>query len=513
MELFYPAPTASRHATASAVRQTEIQTSVWTKASLLFLGSFFLYLFSRSPGLDEIDSVNFAMGVSHFNLWQHQPHPPGYPLYIFLGWIGSMFGANPNLSLHFISAVGGGLLVASWFIIIRLQFNELLAGWVAVCLAITPVIWMTATKVLTDSIAAGLLSSEVLAAVYFSRNGRRPALLATALLGAAAAGARPQLILVVAVVLATALISGPQIERKWKMVSWACLIGGSLLWLVPMWYIQSQLNRSVAAGAVYPELVYKFWAGRLDKPNMYLFAGRWSLGYLAGRCAFHFLGWFGVGFGFLQSWPAFALGSSISVLGVLTYFVTNKQREDAAFWKFHSPWALVHIAAIFISLPASQRYYVIIFPLLLVLLLRGLFALPGRWVGAAFALPAVLLLTSVPVAIANHRDDAPPVRLVHYLEQLYPPTQRSHVVLLLSTRTKRHAEWYSPDFKIVSPIPPPEDIPAITRDAIAVYTDDPWAALPAHWYRVPLNAFTRSVIIYWKVHYLELYLIDRQHGQ
>ena len=48
-------------------------------------------------------------------------------------------------------------------------------------------------------------------------------------------------------------------------------------------------------------------------------------------------------------------------------------------------------------------------------------------------------------------------------------------------------------------------------EAVAVYTDDPTVPLPAGWYRMPLNAFTRSVIIYWKVHYLELYLLDRHN--
>jgi hypothetical protein len=44
--------------------------------------------------------------------------------------------------MHFISAVGGALL-AAWFAIMRLQFNEDFAWWVAICLAITPVEEMT----------------------------------------------------------------------------------------------------------------------------------------------------------------------------------------------------------------------------------------------------------------------------------------------------------------------------------------------------------------------------------
>jgi hypothetical protein len=35
--------------------------------------------------LEDIDSVNFALGVRDFDVAQHRPHPPGYPIYIALG--------------------------------------------------------------------------------------------------------------------------------------------------------------------------------------------------------------------------------------------------------------------------------------------------------------------------------------------------------------------------------------------------------------------------------------------
>ena len=37
--------------------------------------------------LEDIDSVNFALGVRDFDVGQHRPHPPGYPVYIALGKI------------------------------------------------------------------------------------------------------------------------------------------------------------------------------------------------------------------------------------------------------------------------------------------------------------------------------------------------------------------------------------------------------------------------------------------
>ena len=525
-----------------------LDPQVLTKAALFFVAVFALYFVSRSPGLDEFDSVQFAMGVREFNVWEHQPHPPGYPLFIFLGWIGvKFFGASPELSLHFVSALGGALFIAAWFLIIRLQFTERLGWWVAACLAITPVVWMTATKVLTDSLAAGFLSMELFAGLCFVQQGGRSALLATSLFGAACAGARPQLIGVVFVILLLALrqraatvkmsarpansfnpsitieksaktkgggqpslidSTGCPRARSGSIFAMGTLIAGSLLWLLPMWYWQSRLRPDVPAWLVYPKLIYNQWQWRLDKPETSLLAGDWSPRYLALRFAIHILGWFGLGLGFIQSWVALIAGVLIVAFGLAAYFLRHRELNDRQFWKFHGPWALVHVAIIFVCLPATQRYYLVIYPLLLVALLRGFLGMSALWNWSAVALPAVLLYTTIPIAIANHREEAPPIRLIRYLEELYPPSARSRVVLLF-TSARRHAEWYAPEFKTIHPIPPPYLLPEITQDAVAVYTDSAKLPLPQGWRRVPLVEFSRSSVIYVKHHVLRLFLIDR----
>ncbi len=43
------------------------------------------HLTSLPTTLEDIDSVNFALGVRDFDPAQHRPHPPGYPIYIALG--------------------------------------------------------------------------------------------------------------------------------------------------------------------------------------------------------------------------------------------------------------------------------------------------------------------------------------------------------------------------------------------------------------------------------------------
>src|SRR5262252_5664969 len=40
---------------------------------------------SLAPSLEDIDSINFALGLRRFDVANHQPHPPGYPVYIALG--------------------------------------------------------------------------------------------------------------------------------------------------------------------------------------------------------------------------------------------------------------------------------------------------------------------------------------------------------------------------------------------------------------------------------------------
>jgi hypothetical protein len=120
----------------------------------------------------------------------------------------------------------------------------------------------------------------------------------------------------------------------------------------------------------------------------------------------------------------------------------------------------------------------------------------------------LFLYVTIPAAIQNHREEAPPVRLIRYLKQLYPPSQRKNVVLLF-INVWRNAEWYAPEFKTVHDIPPPGELPEILKDAAAVYTDDAKVRLPEGWRRMPLVTFKRSIIIHGKHHLITLFLIDR----
>lgn len=441
-----------------------------TKALFIFVLLSGVYFFARSPGLDDYDSVQFAMGVRSFDIWQHQPHPPGYPLYIWSGQLGAkMFGASPDNSLKFVSAVGAALFVSMWFSIARGQFNERFAWWLAGCLAITAIVWLTATKVWTDPLAIGLLSAEILAALDFVRRGGTGPLVFAGLLGAAASGTRPQMILVCSVVLVTALRQRRP-GAKLSVLAMAVLLGGCLLWLLPLSYLQWRLRPDQSPWLVYPKLLYSQWIWRLDQPNAYIGAGGWSLRYLAIRVGSHFGGWFGVGFGLLSSPIVFAVGTVVVGAGLVLYLFPPHQPQDRQFWQFHWPWAITHILTIFAFLPASQRYYLIIYPLLLVAILRGYLQLKYPLNRLAWAVPLFLLLVLIPAAIENHTQDAPRIKLSHYLASLHPPSDRSNIVLLF-VHAQRHAEWYAPGFVRLKQMPPAPELPEILNHARLTMTN------------------------------------------
>ena len=87
--------------------------------ALVFTLAHAPYLISS---LEDIDSVNFALGVRDFDVASHRPHPPGYPIYIALGKAGvaalQPFGGSASPStieartLSALSLIGAVIAIA-----------------------------------------------------------------------------------------------------------------------------------------------------------------------------------------------------------------------------------------------------------------------------------------------------------------------------------------------------------------------------------------------------------------
>src|SRR5437660_9288454 len=76
--------------------------------ALVFLAVHLPY-FPKS--LEDLDSINFALGVRRFDVAEHQPHPPGYPLFIALAKAARPVVGSDVHALSIVSVIAGGLSI------------------------------------------------------------------------------------------------------------------------------------------------------------------------------------------------------------------------------------------------------------------------------------------------------------------------------------------------------------------------------------------------------------------
>lgn len=479
----------------------------YRKAGALFGITFIVYFLTRSLWLDEWDSVQFALGVHDFNLWKHQPHPPGYPLYIFAAKLLVSLGLGPVNALVVIGCATGALFVATWFLIVREEFGDRFAALVAVALSVTPVVWMTATKALTDIPAAGFISLQLLFVTRYKRTMRRRDLILSAVFGAVACGIRPQVIAISIVILLTALWIVRARAREWGL-SLGILLATCALWFVPTCYSQVRADPHEVDALAYPHQLLKQWRWRLDKPEVYVAAEGLDAGHLSKRMHLHFGNWISHGFG-LATHGVRRGGRILLAAGAILFFL-RARKGHAFFWRLHIPWALLYIAIIFCCLPDDTRYYAVIFPLLWIIILGGWWSLNGRWRALAVVPIALMLWISIPLAYAGHREPPPPVEMMEFLEQRHPAKERGRVWLMLGG-TRRHANWYAPDFRVSHAKSYAIDGPSF-RQAAAIYTDTTNFPREGVFTGVSLElvaTFDRSRLIYPKHSHVELFQIRK----
>jgi Protein O-mannosyl-transferase TMEM260-like len=213
--------------------------------AVLFLAA---HLISLPRTLDDIDSVNFALGVRHFDVANHQPHPPGYPLFIALGKIATPMlravgVAAPDVrGLAVWSALAGALIL---LLVYRL-FHDfdgdgtralIAAALIAAC----PLFWFTALRPLSDlaGLAVALASmAAVGAAVSLHASNPEPRerlLIAGAFIAGLAAGFRSQTVLMTMPLLVAALLyRRAQTANRVRLRVAAAAIAGVAAWAVPM---------------------------------------------------------------------------------------------------------------------------------------------------------------------------------------------------------------------------------------------------------------------------------------
>ena len=161
---------------------------------LLCLLTLFTRLAFRSNYLFDHDSVQFALGMKNYDVYLHQPHPPGYFLYIELARFIDIFVQDANASLVWISIGASVLAVITAYYLASAIVDRQDGKWAALLMITSPELWFHGEVALTYVVAACFANLIGLTAWKMFQGDRRWLYISPFALGIAA-GFRQDLLL------------------------------------------------------------------------------------------------------------------------------------------------------------------------------------------------------------------------------------------------------------------------------------------------------------------------------
>ena len=203
------------------------------------LGLAVVTLLSRWPYrarmLYNWDAVQFALALHEFDIAKHQPHPPGYLLYVALGRLLNASLADPTLAYVALAMLfsAGSTFVLYW--LARRIYDRATAVIAASLLAVSPLFWFYGSVGLTyagEAFAASLVAWFA----YRALSGHVPSLYWGALALGLTGGMRQSvLVLLLPLWLGSALIGVP--SRRRQLIAGGILLASVLAWLLPMLWL------------------------------------------------------------------------------------------------------------------------------------------------------------------------------------------------------------------------------------------------------------------------------------
>jgi hypothetical protein len=402
---------------------------LWASAlATIFLIGHLAFL---PPTLEDLDSMNFALGVRDFDPSKHQPHPPGYPIFIALGKLSHAVWPSEAGSLSFWGALFGALCVFPLMSLFRSvealdaaatdADRDRRAALATLVVVASPLFWFTALRPLSDvpGLAIALASQACLALAFARRRSpdgvERAAIeqsgrliVAGALIAGLAVGVRTQTIWLTLPLLAMVLLDRAGRGGAGALLGSAMTFTiGVLVWAIPLIVASGGIGQYRAAFAGQAAEQFTGLDIFLSNPT----PRRMALGIIAtlvGPWSFAPLGWIVValaivGFGLLV-WRAPA-----STVLLLVAFL---------------PYSLFHL----IVQEAYSRYALPAVPAVGYLVVRALSAagFTAATVASA-AIVVVSLLVTLPAAKAYSTYPSPAYAAVGDLQKIVTSAPNSVV--------------------------------------------------------------------------------------
>ncbi|MGZ7039869.1 MAG: hypothetical protein ACXVJO_16960, partial [Thermoanaerobaculia bacterium] len=149
-------------------------------------------LLAISKSLWDSDEALFCSALRSYDVTQHHPHPPGFPLFILAAHVTRFFTSSDFRALQAVTVIAAMLLFPLALAFARsigMSFGEALGG--SLILVFLPNVWFYGGTAFSDLSALAVLLAAAAALFLSSSGDRRLYLIGSLLLGIAIAF-RPQ---------------------------------------------------------------------------------------------------------------------------------------------------------------------------------------------------------------------------------------------------------------------------------------------------------------------------------
>ncbi|MEO6725006.1 MAG: glycosyltransferase family 39 protein, partial [Blastocatellia bacterium] len=384
----------------------------------------------------EWDDMNFARALTRYDLVAHNPHPPGFPVFIALAKVVFAVLGDEHRSLVGVNFIFAVLLGPALFYFFREIFHDrrvAFAGAMLGCFA--PNVWVYSGAARSDG-PAFTLGVIGLTLVLRGLHSRRALWIGCAVFGLAM-GVRVTLLPVMGPMLAVVLLAWLR-RRQWRVVLIALAIGTAavLAWFVPFiwkttwgvyaWVIGQHAQAGASSDTLFSPSENSVATYRLRRFFLDIWAApwiRWTMLSLSASGLLALLVW--------QRWRALGLLALATVPLMVFAFIYNNPMGAFLYALPYMP--------LFAGLAAGG----------LVLWPRALFAkrLPkAQNIGVVLAVGLAVAMAewSYPMVKLLHREASPPVRAYQYLRQTLDPKRD---MLIYDGMFSSHQKFFMPDAK------------------------------------------------------------------
>lgn len=408
---------------------------------------------SLPHSLEDIDSINFALGVEAFDVAAHRPHPPGYPVFTVMARastavVGAVVPGLDRTARASIGLAAWGLVAGVLCVWVVSAFWRTVgwapaAAWFAAALVVaSPLFWFTASRPLTD--VPALVGAMVVqwgllrARAGDSAHATSPLILATlALVAGLLIGVRTQTLWMTAPLLAWTVV-GLVRQRDWRATGGVVLasVVGCLLWAVPMIVATGGLERYLAVLAS---------QGQDDFEGVEMLATSASSALVGDALRFTFI----------MPWRVAWLGQLMSLLAIVGLIDLVRRRRSAlglvllAF----GPYLAFHLA---FQDMLTYRYALPLVVPMAGLAARGLFLLPSRVPHVVGGLVFGAALVTSQQALWAYGGSVPPTFLVFQEAAVVARRLAEPPFVVPQRGLQRVADWYRPEWPDLPRIGPRE---------------------------------------------------------